>query len=67
MQWQTLEETALKRVTVAVVAIGGYGSGYVRTLLKPSYRRRAKIVAAALPLNCWYTIDLTSDSKSGSR
>ena len=39
----------MKRVTVAVVAIGGYGSGYVRTLLKPSYRRRAKIVAGIDP------------------
>ncbi len=39
----------MKRVTVAVVAIGGYGSGYVRTLLKPAYQRRAKIVAAVDP------------------
>ncbi len=40
---------ALRRVTVAVVAIGGYGAGYVRTLLKPAYQRRAKIVAAIDP------------------
>ena len=38
-----------KKVTVAVVAIGGYGSGYVGTLLTPKYRRLAKIVAGIDP------------------
>ncbi|HUV39578.1 MAG TPA: Gfo/Idh/MocA family oxidoreductase [Planctomycetota bacterium] len=38
-----------KRVTVAVVAIGGYGQGYLRTLLEPENREIAEIVAAVDP------------------
>ena len=38
-----------ERVTVALVAIGGYGNHYVKALLEPEYRETAEIVAAVDP------------------
>ena len=38
-----------RRVTVALVAIGGYGAGYVKSLLEPEYREIVEIVGAADP------------------
>ncbi len=38
-----------RKITVAVVAIGGYGSGYVHALLQPKFRKIAKIVACVDP------------------
>ena len=38
-----------RKVTVAVVALGGYGSGYVHALLQPKYRRLATFVAGVDP------------------
>ena len=32
-----------------------------------AFASRPKITEATRPLNCWYTIDLTRVSKSGSR
>lgn len=52
MQRRTLRQECVvvgRRVTVAIVAIGGYGSRYVRELLKPEHREGTQIVGAVDP------------------